>query len=96
MPLTRPDIQMNQTLADHFSVPEDDLARIVDLRNLEAPEPLVIILTASTQLGPDDTYRARLPHAPAPLFPHLEARGLGWQLWEDADGSVVICIRKRA
>ena len=54
---------MNQTLADHFSVPEDDLARIVDLRNLEAPEPLVIILTASAQLGPDDTYLARLPHA---------------------------------
>jgi hypothetical protein len=67
---------------------------IIDLRDLEAPEPMEKILLACAQLGPDDHYLAHLPHVPGPLFPHLETRGLAWQIHEEADGSVLILIRK--
>ena len=87
---------MNQSIADYFSVLEEDLSPIVDLRGLEAPEPMVKILLACSGLGPDDTFVGRLPHAPHPLFPHLEARGLDWQLREDTDGSTLIAIRRRS
>ena len=73
---------------------EFDPADIVDLRGLEAPEPMVRILEASMQLGPDEHYLALLPHVPQPLFPHLEARQLAWQLFEQTDGSAVLIVRR--
>ncbi len=85
---------MDKTVSDYFSVPASDLPDVIDLRNLEAPEPMEKILLTCTQLGPDDSYLAHLPHVPGPLFPHLEARGLDWQLHEQADGSVLILIRR--
>ena len=87
---------MNQSIADYFSVLEEGVSRIIDLRGLEAPEPMVKILLTCSELGPDDTFVGRLPHAPHPLFPHLEARGLDWQLREDTDGSTLIAIRRRS
>lgn len=68
---------------------------IVDLRNLEAPEPMEKILMACAQLADGDTFLARLPHVPTPLFPHLEARGLEWQVEEEAEDSTLIRIWKR-
>ena len=85
---------MNKTVSDYFSVPENDLPDIVDLCDLEAPEPLEKILLACAQLRSGEHYLARLPHVPTPLFPHLQTRGLGWQVHEDADGSVLILIRR--
>jgi len=69
---------------------------IIDLRGLEAPEPIERILLACANLGPDDSYMAHLPHIPFPLFPHLESRGLNWNVQEETDGSAVITIRSRA
>ena len=68
------DKSMNQSISDYFSVLEEDISRIVDLRGLEAPEPMVQILQACSELGPDDTFVGRLPHTPHPLLPHLEGR----------------------
>ena len=73
---------------------EYDTAGIVDLRGLEAPEPMVRILEAGVQLGPEDNYIAHLPHVPHPLFPQLEARGLDWQAFEQKDGSALVVIRR--
>jgi len=87
---------MNKTLSDCFSIPANELPRIVDLRDLEAPEPMQKILLACAQLGPDDKYLAHLPHVPNLLFPHLETRGLHWQVHENTDGSALILIRRRA
>lgn len=87
---------MKKSLSDIFSLADDAVPEINDLRHLEAPEPLVKILQAGTQLGPEENYLARLPHIPHPLFPHLEARGLAWQIHEEKDGSVLILIRKQA
>ena len=87
---------MRKTGSDYFSELENDIPEIIDLRDLEAPEPLEKILLACAQLDPGQHYLARLPHVPGPLFPHLQARGLDWQVHEEADGSAVIMIRRSA
>jgi len=85
---------MSKSIAEYFSVPVDDLPEIIDLRNLEAPEPMEKILLACAQLGPDGSYLAHLPHVPNLLFPHLETRGLEWQVHEQTDGSALVLIRR--
>lgn len=69
-------------------------ADITDLRDLEAPEPMVKILMACTHMDPDAHYVAHLPHVPEPLFPQLQARGLAWEVYEQADGSALVVIRR--
>ena len=85
---------MDKTLSEVFSLAPDKLPGIRDLRNLEAPEPMEIILSTGAQLTPDDVFLARLPHVPYPLLPHLKSRGLSWELHEEEEGSVLILIRK--
>jgi len=85
---------MNRSLSDYFSLTDKNVPEIVDLRGLEAPEPMEKILMASAQLEKDDIYIAHLPHVPAPLFPHLETRGLDWQVFEETDGSALVLIRR--
>jgi AcrR family transcriptional regulator/uncharacterized protein (DUF2249 family) len=51
-----------------------------DLTELAAPEPLEQVLIASASLKPGEIYLARLPKYPALLIPHLESRGLRYQL----------------
>ena len=91
---------MNREIAQYFSLPPDllpgHLPGIADLRGLEPPEPMEIILGASAQLGADDYYLAHLPHIPFPLFPILETRGMEWQVHEEADGSALILIRRNS
>ena len=85
---------MGNTTTDRKLPGEYDATEIVDLRDLEAPEPMVRILEAGVQLGPQDHCIAHLPHVPHPLFPHLETRGLGWQVFDQRDGSALIVIRR--
>ena len=85
---------MNKPVAEIFSTGEGDLPEAVDLRDLEAPEPMEKILLACTRLEPNGLFLAHLPHVPHPLFPHLETRGMVWQIHEKADGSVLLLIRK--
>ncbi len=87
---------MDKTVSDCFSISAANLPDIIDLRGLEAPEPMQKILLACAQLGPDDKYLARLPHVPTLLFPHLQTRGLNWQVFEEEDGSAVILIRRHS
>jgi hypothetical protein len=70
-----------------------DTPDIVDLRGLEAPEPMQQILLAASRLGPDKTYLARLPHVPHPLFPLLRERGLRWWVHEEVDHSALLAVR---
>ena len=84
---------MNKEASEYFALPEIDRARVVDLRDLEAPEPMEKILLACTQLGSEENYLAHLPHVPNLLFPHLESRGLNWQVFEEEDGSAIVLIR---
>jgi len=85
---------MDKSMAEAFFLAGENIPEIVDLRGLEAPEPMEKMLLAGAQLGPSDSFLARLPHVPYPLLPHLEARGLIWQIHEENDGCVVILIRR--
>lgn len=69
---------------------------IIDLRELEAPEPMQRILTICTGMGKDDSYLARLPHVPTILFPHLLARGLAWCVHEERDNSALLMVRRES
>lgn len=86
--------QVDRLLSKVFSLPADHNPEINDLRGLEAPEPMEIILRSGAQLGPDDVYLARLPHHPFPLLPILAERGFTWQTHEEEDGCVLILIRR--
>ena len=87
---------MKKAMAQVFSLPPERLPEIIDLRGLEPPEPMEILLKAGAQLGEDDLYLAHLPHIPFPLFPILETRGLQWQVHENAYGSALLLIRRKA
>ena len=83
---------MGNTVFDYALPAGLEPSDIVDLRGLEAPEPMVRTLEACTGLNPDSRYLAHFPHVPHPLFPHLKARQLAWQVHEQADGSAVLQI----
>ena len=85
---------MGTTDFDYVLPVEFNTAEIVDLRGLEAPEPLVNTLEACSKLGPDGCYLAHFPHVPHPLFPHLQDRQFAWQVHEQTDGSAVLLIRR--
>jgi hypothetical protein len=86
---------MKKHVTAYFSIPEDNNSEVLDLRNLEAPEPMERILLSCAQLEVDDYFMAHLPHVPAPLFPHLVSRGLDWQVLEEDDGSAIVLIRRK-
>jgi hypothetical protein len=67
---------------------------IVDLRDLEAPEPLERMLEAAARLGPGDSLLARLPRFPRMLLPQLARRGLPWEIYEERDRSALVHVRK--
>ena len=69
---------------------------IIDLREMEAPEPMQRILTICTAMGKDDSYLARLPHVPSMLFPHLLALGLAWCVHEEQDHSALLMVRRES
>jgi hypothetical protein len=85
---------MNKSLAEYLSTQKADIPEAVDLRGLEAPEPMEKILLACTQMPADELYLAHLPHIPEPLFPLLDIRGLKWQVFEEPDGSALVLIRR--
>jgi len=86
---------MENTVFDYVLPLGLDPADIVDLRGLEAPEPMVKTLEACTKMDAGDHYVAHFPHVPHPLFPHLEARDLAWHVCEQTDGSAVLIIGVR-
>lgn len=64
--------------------------QVEDLRDLEAPEPLERCLLCAGALTPGAVYLARLPRFPKLLVPHLEQRGIVFQILEEADGSALV------
>lgn len=86
---------MNKHVSAYFSIPENSDFEILDLCGLEAPEPMEKILLRCTHLKADEYFLARLPHVPAPLFPHLASRGMNWQVLEEPDGSAIVMIRRK-
>jgi hypothetical protein len=67
---------------------------IDDLRDLEAPQPMERILTATAKLAPGGTYAARVPRYPRLLLPRLEERGLLYEVVEEPDGTALVHVRR--
>lgn len=65
---------------------------VIDLRDLEPPEPLEAILKASTCLEAGQTYLARLPRFPRLLLPHLDKRPVRVHIEDLEDDSVLIWL----
>lgn len=84
---------MNISITEKFSVLGDEIPRVTDLRNLEAPIPMERVLLACSRLDSGEFFLAHLPHVPIMLFPHLESRGLQWWVYEEPDESALVLIR---
>ncbi len=87
---------MDKTVSDIFVVLGTKTPEIVDLRDLEAPEPMEKVLLACSQLGAGEFFLAHLPRVPTLLFPHLETRKLNWWVHEEEDHSALLLIRRNA
>jgi uncharacterized protein (DUF2249 family) len=66
----------------------------LDVRGLEPPEPMMRILDAAANLGPDDIVKAITDRRPVHLFAELEARGLHFDNKQRLDGTWITQIRR--
>ena len=65
----------------------------IDVSDLEPPEPLEIVLCATTELARDEVRLYWLPRYPRMLVPLLEDRAVRWQLVALDDGSALLHLR---
>jgi uncharacterized protein (DUF2249 family) len=70
------------------------LPALVDLTELEAPEPMHRVLQALSRLAAGDVFLARLPHRPAPLLPLLDARGASYDVALRPDGTALLWLSR--
>jgi len=70
------------------------LPPLVDLTELEAPEPMHRVLQALSRLAPGEVFLARLPHRPAPLLPMLDARGVSYDVALRPDGTALLWLQR--
>jgi len=68
--------------------------KTLDVRGLEPPEPMMRILDAAANLGPDDILKAITDRRPVHLFAELEARGLHFDNKQRLDGTWITQIRQ--
>lgn len=83
---------MTDSISGYFKGRENDIPEVVDLRDLEAPEPLQRILESCASMSEGEYLLVHLPHVPNPLFPHLLNRGMQWRIFEQDDGSAQVLI----
>lgn len=65
----------------------------LDLRSLQAPEPMLRALAAAQQLAPGETLEVLTPFMPMPLLAALAERGLHAQASELPQGGAKVVIR---
>jgi uncharacterized protein (DUF2249 family) len=68
-------------------------AMTIDVRGLEPPQPLVIILEAVAELREGIELRARTDRRPMHLYALLEQRGFTGETEKLPDGSFITTIR---
>jgi hypothetical protein len=69
--------------------------RVLDLRGLEPPEPLMRVF-AALDAAPDQPLRARFQREPFPLYPMLKAGGWIRRTVACEDGGFEILISRKA
>jgi len=89
-------VEVREFAADCWGVEVlgSDAPVIEDLCGLPAPEPLERILAATADLAAGACYAARTPRHPHLLLPHLEERGLCYQVHDEPDGTALIHVRR--
>jgi TetR/AcrR family transcriptional regulator len=65
---------------------------LVDLRDLEAPEPLERLLSLARHLPPNDCVIAHVPRNPRWLLPQLQARGHVFDVLELCDETAIVRV----
>lgn len=65
---------------------------LMDLCDLEAPQPMEQILEAAAALRPGEALIARTPCFPRPLLAQLDQRELDWEAAEAADTSGLVWV----
>ena len=68
---------------------------LVDLTEMEAPEPLERVLALASGLSAGASALAHVPRWPAWLLPQLNARGIGHEVVELTDGTAVVRLTGR-
>lgn len=68
----------------------------LDVRGLQAPEPLERVLATLDRLGDGDTLLLKINCHPVPLFRILERNGYTHEEWPGTDSLLEIAIRKRS
>ena len=68
----------------------------LDVRGLQAPEPLERVLETLDRLGADDCLRVKINCRPVPLFRILERNGYTHEEEPGVDALLEISIRKAA
>lgn len=66
----------------------------LDVRGLQAPEPLERVLQALDRLGPADRLLVRINCRPVPLFRILERNGYAYEERPGTDSLLEVEIRK--
>jgi uncharacterized protein (DUF2249 family) len=68
---------------------------VLDVRDLEPPQPMVRVLEEAERLGPGDELEVRHERRPVFLYPQLDERGFVHETDEPEPGLVRIRIRRR-
>ena len=68
---------------------------VIDVRGLEPPQPMVVVLEEADRLGPGERLEVIHDRRPVFLYPQLDERGLEHQTDEPEPGVVRIVIRKK-
>ena len=76
---------------------EDAVIGITDFAQQELGDIVYVELPqAGQQVKAGDVLIARVPRFPRLLLPHLEERGLAWEVHEEADGTALVHVRRPA
>lgn len=68
---------------------------VIDVRGLEPPQPMVVVLEEADRLGPGEHLEVIHDRRPVFLYPQLDERGLEHQTDEPEPGVVRIVIRRK-
>ena len=82
--------------ADDWSVWFYPASTILDVRGLEPPQPMVVVLEALERLAPGDRLEVIHDRRPMFLYPQLDERGFAHETDESEPGVVRIVIRRKA
>jgi len=77
------------------AVPPGHLTRVIDVRGLEPPAPMVRVLGMLDRLAPGQRLEVRHDRRPVFLYPQLDERGFAHETDEPEPGLVRIVIRRR-